>query len=41
MTSLEWVAVLDNSSLIASKKVIAARLQWRFFESMKVLVQSG
>ena len=41
MTSLEWVAVLDSSSLIASKKVIAARLQWRFFESMKVLVQSG
>ena len=40
-SSLAWVAVLDTSSIIEAKRLIAPQRQWAFFERLKEMVQSG
>ena len=38
---LAWIAVLDTSSVIEAKRLIAPQRQWAFFERLKQMVQSG
>lgn len=38
---LPWVAVLDTSSIIEAKKIIAPQRQWAFFERLKEMVRNG